>query len=565
MAGDVQTIGCTERFRISASYGGMHASPTLSFARHSANARRLGGVVMPRSRGWRAPVWMSAVALAVASLGTVAPEVHAQSRLPSLGDPSEMTASQERRLGDRIIRELYRDPDYMEDPILQEYVQGIWQPLLATARQRGELSSELDERFAWEILLIKDRTVNAFALPGGYLGVHLGLVAVVTSQDELASVLAHELSHVTQRHISRLLTQQKNQTPLLLGAMVLGALAASKNPGATQALIVGGQALAVQSQLNFSRDMEREADRVGMGLMEPAGFAPQGFVTMFDKLQQANRLNDNGSWPYLRSHPLTTQRMADMQSRLPSAGGTVTALRSEETMLHAMMSARARVLANSGPDALRQRVEEAQGTAFAGLSAARKAGVLYGAALAASQLRDVEQARRWMGRLQDLSRDSPAAQRQIRLLAADMALRAQQPEQALTALAAVPASIAGSESGASQRPELLLRGQAQVLAHQPAPAAAALQTWVVAHPQDAGAWQLLASAWSAAQQPLRAVRAEAEAQAARCDYSAAVDRFKAGQEMARKSGSAADHIEASIIDIRLKAVESALREQAAER
>ena len=171
---------------------------------------------------------------------------HAQGGLPTLGDGSDLTSSEERRLGDRIIRELYRDPDYIDDPVIGEYVQGIWQPLMAAARARGELSPELDERFAWEVLLGRDRTVNAFALPGGYLGLHLGLIGVVGTRDELASVMAHELSHVTQRHISRLLTQQSRQTPLLLGAMVLGALAASKNPGATQALVVGGQALAIQ-------------------------------------------------------------------------------------------------------------------------------------------------------------------------------------------------------------------------------------------------------------------------------------------------------------------------------
>ena len=171
---------------------------------------------------------------------------HAQGGLPTRGDGSDLTSSEERRLGDRIIRELYRDPDYIDDPVIGEYVQGIWQPLMAAARARGELSPELDERFAWEVLLGRDRTVNAFALPGGYLGLHLGLIGVVGTRDELASVMAHELSHVTQRHISRLLTQQSRQTPLLLGAMVLGALAASKNPGATQALVVGGQALAIQ-------------------------------------------------------------------------------------------------------------------------------------------------------------------------------------------------------------------------------------------------------------------------------------------------------------------------------
>ena len=97
---------------------------------------------------------------------------HAQGGLPTLGDGSDLTSSEERRLGDRIIRELYRDPDYIDDPVIGEYVQGIWQPLMAAARARGELSPELDERFAWEVLLGRDRTVNAFALPGGYLGLH---------------------------------------------------------------------------------------------------------------------------------------------------------------------------------------------------------------------------------------------------------------------------------------------------------------------------------------------------------------------------------------------------------
>jgi predicted Zn-dependent protease len=147
------------------------------------------------------------------------------------------------------------------------------------------------------------------------------LIGVVSSRDELASVMAHELSHVTQRHIARMMTRQSQQAPWLLGAMVLGILAASKNPGAANAMIVGGQAVGAQSQLNFSRDMEREADRVGFGVAGQAGFAPQGFVSMFAKLQQSSRLNDSDNFPYLRSHPLSTERMADMQSRIDQADG----------------------------------------------------------------------------------------------------------------------------------------------------------------------------------------------------------------------------------------------------
>ncbi|MEP6970029.1 MAG: M48 family metalloprotease, partial [Betaproteobacteria bacterium] len=261
-----------------------------------------------------------------------------------MGDASELTASAERRLGDRIAREIFRDPDYIDDPVLAEYVDGIWQLLLTAARNRGEMSDELQQRFAWQIMMGRDRSVNAFALPGGYLGLHLGLIAVVSSRDELASVLAHELSHITQRHISRLTTKQNAQTPWIIGAMILGALAASKSPDAASALFTGGQAVAMQNQLNFSRDMEREADRVGFGVMSDAGFDPQGFASMFDKLQAASRLNDNGAFPYLRSHPLTTERIADIRGRLPLGvtGHAVPPMKLDQ----AMISARARVLSN---------------------------------------------------------------------------------------------------------------------------------------------------------------------------------------------------------------------------
>lgn len=498
--------------------------------------------------------WIAAVL--IASGVAVASPAAAQLTLPTLGETSDLTTSAERRLGDRIIRELYRDPDYVDDPVVADYVQGIWHPLLAAAKARGELSAELDERFAWEILLGRDRTVNAFALPGGYLGVHLGLIGVVATRDELASVLAHELSHVTQRHISRLITQQSKQTPLLLGAMVLGALAASKNPGATQALVVGGQALAIQNQLNFSRDMEREADRIGYGLMAPAGFAPQGFVSMFEKLQQANRLNDNGSWPYLRSHPLTTERMADMQSRIPPGATSAPGAAMQASSEHAMVAARARVLSNPGVDTLRQWIAEPKGSGFQSQPLPRRAGALYAAALASSQLRDAANARLIARQLDDLVRQDAAAHRLARLLVAETELAA---GDASAALPSIP------DGNNARRPELVLRTQALLRANRPADATQALQTWVATHPKDATVWQLLASAWQAQGQALRAIRAEAEAQAARYDYAAAVDRFKAGQDMARRGGAAVDHIEASIIDTRLRAMESLLREQAAER
>jgi predicted Zn-dependent protease len=475
---------------------------------------------------------------------------HAQ--LPTLGDPSEMTSAAERKLGEKIARELYRDPDYLDDAVLAEYVQSLWQPLLVAARARGELTAELDERFAWTVLLGKDRSINAFALPGGWLGLHLGLISVTTTRDELASVLAHELSHVTQRHISRLMSQEKRQAPLVIAAMILGALAASKNADAANAVVAGGQAMAMQNQLNFSRDMEREADRIGYGVLTQAGFEPQGFVTMFDKLQQAARLNDNGSFPYLRTHPMTGERIADMQSRQQLAGRPGTA--AAPGLEHAMMAARARVLSNSGVDALRSHLAEAD-AAQAGTPRARQIGGLYAGALAAAKLRDNAAATRLAGRLSAAVAGDAKALRLANLLAAEVAL--------LAGDAARAASLV--DPLAPGRPEVLLFAQSRTASGRAVEAAQRLQTWTALHPRDATAWQLLAGAYNASGQRLRAIRAEAEAQVAYLDYGAAMDRFRAAQDLVRRGGAGGDHIEASIIDTRARQVESLLREQALER
>ena len=199
--------------------------------------------------------------LAAALLGTalLAPMSSAQVRLPSLGESAsdEVTVAAEKRLGEQVMREIRRDPAYLDDPVLLAYLQSIWQPLVAAARQRGELSADIDTVFAWESFLVRDRSVNAFALPGGYVGVHLALIALTGSADELASVLAHELSHVTQRHIARSIVSSQRQGLLAMAGLILGVIAASRSNSvdAAQAAIVGSQAAAAQGQLNFSRDM----------------------------------------------------------------------------------------------------------------------------------------------------------------------------------------------------------------------------------------------------------------------------------------------------------------------
>lgn len=485
--------------------------------------------------------------------------VHSQvSGLPGLGDGDSISLSAERQLGDRIARELYRDPGYIEDPVLDEYIQLLWAPLIQAAAQRGDLSPQLQERFAWRILLGKDRTVNAFALPGGYLGVHLGLIAVVGSHDELASVLAHELSHVSQRHIARGMSEQGRLTPWLVGAMVLGVLAAGKNPEGAQALIVGGQAAAVQSQLSYSRDMEREADRVGYGILVDAGYDPRGFVGMFGKLQHAAGLNDNGAFPYLRSHPLTSERIADMQTRqqLHGPGDAPPA-----DMTQALMSARARVLSQNSPDALKAWIQDAEQTTPQD-TPAQRAGKLYAGTLAHLQQRNMAQAnhtlellQRWVASHASVAPGPFAqghlpAQRWVHLLAAEVASQQDRFDDALSLLLPAP------DAPPLARPELIAAAQA-VLRVPGHPAMAdltrQLRERVFWAPHDAQAWNSLADLQAVQGQALASLRAQAEAQVARLDWQGAIDRFKAAQDLAKNAPlHAGDHIEASIVDVRLR-------------
>jgi len=229
--------------------------------------------------------------------------------LPELGDPARaaFTPQQERALGQRIMREARRDPTFYEDAEVTDYVTRVGNRLAA----RGS-----DTRQEFEFFMMRDPQINAFALPGGFIGVHTGLVLAAQSESEMAGVVAHEIAHVTQRHIARMINNQQSTQWMEIAALAIAILAARSNSQMGEAAAAIGSGLAVQQQLNFSRDFEREADRMGLQLLDKAGFDPQGMILFFERLQRATRVYEGGAPSYLRTHPVTYERIADIQNRV---------------------------------------------------------------------------------------------------------------------------------------------------------------------------------------------------------------------------------------------------------
>ncbi len=482
--------------------------------------------------------------------------LNAQVNLPALGDSvsQDLDVGSERRLGDQVMRQIRIDPDYVLDPLLQEYLDSIWEPLVKAARKLGQIGDETQARFAWEPFLVRDRSVNAFALPGGFVGTHLGLIQMTVSRDELASVLAHELSHITQRHIARRIAGDSKNSMVAVAGLLLGILAATRgNIDMAQAGIVGGQAAATQLSLNFSRDMEREADRVGFNVLVEAGFAGSGMVSMFERMEQAYHLMDNGAYPYLRSHPLTSERIGDARTRLALEPFS----RPRGLAEHALMAARSRVLMDPRVDAWKvlenydagaRNIKESGGY--------EQLGARYAAALASIKLRNFERAESTLRSAEvtlQLINPSPAetaaARRLLTYLRAELAEARGRPMDGIAALDTL--------QGEKSRPMLMQRvglalasGPAATAGPALREAADVLQTHVSLEPSDALAWHALALVWEKLGQPLRAVRAQAETRAAAGDLNGAIDRLRSGLRQSR--GPDADQVEASVIDARLR-------------
>ncbi len=230
--------------------------------------------------------------------------------LPDLGESARatVTEAEEAKVGREVMRQIRGDRSFLDDPETLDYINRLGQQLVATSPSPFR---------QFEFFAVRDSSLNAFALPGGFVGVHTGLIAAARSESELAGVMAHEIAHVTQNHIARIVDSQRGSALTSLAALAVAILAArSDNAQLAQAAMTTAQALTIQNQLDYTRDHEKEADRIGLQTLAGSSYDPAGMVTFFDRLQAQTRYYESAAPAYLRTHPITYERMADLQNRL---------------------------------------------------------------------------------------------------------------------------------------------------------------------------------------------------------------------------------------------------------
>ena len=468
--------------------------------------------------------------------------------LPDMGDPGGDVLGRldERRYGEMIMRQIRPDADYSNDLPLYDFLNQMERRLLQAAKklQLGGANEQGSGAYNFEVFAVKDSSINAFALPGGFIGFHTGLIVTADTDSEVASVMGHETGHVLQRHLARQMDQQATNTMIALAGMVLGALAMSRNPSAGAGLMQGGQAAAISNQLSYSRDAEREADRIGFQILDASGYDVNGAPGFFQRLQKATGIMDKGGPPsYVRTHPLTTDRIADMQDR----ARTVPPRTVPTAIEFYFIKARARMEqagTSSGMYDLKNTFESFSKQAQVG----RQMEGFYGLALIAQRQGKIDQAETYLAQARNLAQAAIAPgspiQRQslsLDITASELALAKGRGEEALqiaqATLRAYPQSYA---AGAAMVNAYLKLGRTN-------DAIAWLKARTRTQPNEVVWWSLLSSAYDQAKNVPMRHYALGEKYALEGAWPSAIEQMRIA-----RTASGADYYQGSSIDARLR-------------
>jgi predicted Zn-dependent protease len=421
--------------------------------------------------------------------------------LPDLGESSRqyLTDKQEREIARSIMRDIYSSPLYLSDAEIETYLNNLGSRLAAESSASGRTLT---------FFTISDPSINAFALPGGYIGVHTGLIQSAENESELAGVLAHEIAHISQEHLTRMIAQQNRNYLPTLAAIAVAILAGRSNANVGSAALATTQALSLQNQLNFTRENEREADRIGLDILTGAGFDPRGLSSFFNRLQRANRLYDSNAPDYLRTHPLDSQRIADLDGRIER----MPYKQVRDSVEFHLVRARLAAMGGTPDEAVNRRQDQVQHKKTPLLAASQ-----YGLALALARQNKYAEAEKELA-LAMKEAESPM----LLSLRAELKAKAGDTKQALnlyqSAIARYP----------QYKPLIYGYGNILILAGQAQRVVDFVSTKANLWPEDARLWKLLASAYDLLGRQLASHRAEAESLAAQGDIAAAVEQINIG-------------------------------------
>jgi len=456
-----------------------------------------------------------------AMLSITYPSMADDPQLPDLGDIAQTVLSpqDEERIARQIMRDVFKSDEVLQDVEVTDYLQALGNKLAASGPDKHQV---------FRFFVVNDNSINAFAMPGGVIGVHTGLFVAANNESELASVLGHEIGHVTQRHLARMLAAQKYDSFKNIAATALALLASRANPQLAAGAMTAASASAIQRQLDYTREHEREADRVGLAILESAGFDVRAMPAFFNTMQRGTRLVDGSAPSFLRTHPLTAERIADVSNRVQTMAYRQVSESLDFHLARAKIRA-ARGFSQSAIDDFENNIKERRFN--------HEIAEHYGLALAYLRKNDVINASK---QLQWLTLNGPAHPN-FDNLAARIEVAKQQPAKAQALYTQAIAKYPTHRSLLYGLAELYLANR------QPVQTIQLVQAKLPKFSNDGYLYELLAKAYAQKGKVLLQHQAQAEAFYRKYDLNRAVEQM----ELAAKAKDG-NFYEQSIVEARLK-------------
>jgi predicted Zn-dependent protease len=455
--------------------------------------------------------------------------------LPDMGNSANnfLTDKEEEQYANALIRQMRAYEVLVEDPQINAYFQNMGFQLVAQSDRPAK---------PFHFVILDESRINAFAAPGGVIALHSGLILAAETEHEVAGVLAHEVAHITQLHLYRTLESSQRMTIPIALAMLGLVLAGGGSGDAVAGALMGGQGLATQMRINFTRANEEEADRIGIITLHRAGFDPLGMADFFSKLNRLTRPNGEGPPEFLRTHPVTVNRIAEAENR----AANMSPVEKSDGLDFSLMQARVRALLEDNPaEAIAYFEDKLQ----KGAAGSEMQALQYGMAISLQRRSDYQQAH---DLLLELQKQDPG-RLSFQLQLADLDLERKEYDLALKRMADLYHSFQGNHAIAMQYSEALLAEEDPQRAET---ASIILRQQILFRPEDPELYALYAKAANISEDHVRATEAIAESYYQRGGTKEAIEQLERLAKDTELDYYQRARISDRLLELRIETVES---------